>query len=97
MSGIKGTWMLVGPYVRLMLPDQWALIGSLGNHPDAFRAQQKRDGVTARYAIQRDVFESTEELTGAPQGGEDVRAAITRKSVGGYKEASSSTKNAVEG
>ncbi len=37
---------------------------SLGNHLDALRAPQKRDGEAAREAIQRDIFESAEGLAG---------------------------------
>ena len=32
VSLIEPTWMRIGPYVRLMLPDRRALIDSLGNH-----------------------------------------------------------------
>jgi DNA-binding GntR family transcriptional regulator len=78
VSLIEPTWMRVGPYVRLMLPDRHALMESLGNHLDALRALQKRDGVAAREAIQRDIFESAEGLAGmlrAREESSDVRMA----------------------
>ena len=61
VSLIEPTWMRIGPYVRLMLPDRRALIDSLGDHPQALR---QREGVGAREAIQRDIFESAEGLAG---------------------------------
>jgi DNA-binding GntR family transcriptional regulator len=62
VSLIEPTWMRIGPYVRLMLPDRRALIDSLGNHQGALQALRQREGVGAREAIQRDIFESAEGL-----------------------------------
>jgi DNA-binding GntR family transcriptional regulator len=75
VSVIEPTWMRVGPYVRLMLPDRQALTDSLGNHLDALRALQKRDSVAAREAIQRDIFESAEGLAGMLRAREEVSGA----------------------
>ena len=72
VSLIEPTWMRIGPYVRLMLPDRRALMDSLGNHLDALRALQKRDGVAAREAIQRDIFELAEGLAGVLRAREDI-------------------------
>jgi DNA-binding GntR family transcriptional regulator len=62
VSLIEPTWMRLGPHVRLMLPDRRALIDSLGNHQRALQALRQREGVGAREAIQRDIFESAEGL-----------------------------------
>jgi DNA-binding GntR family transcriptional regulator len=62
VSLIEPTWMRIGPHVRLMLPDRRALIDSLGNHQRALQALRQREGVGAREAIQRDIFESAEGL-----------------------------------
>jgi DNA-binding GntR family transcriptional regulator len=72
VSLIEPSWMRVGPYVRLMLPDRRALVDSLENHLDALRALHKRDGVAAREAIQRDIFESAEGLAGVLRAREDI-------------------------
>jgi len=48
VSLIEPTWMRIGPYVRLMLPDRRALIDSLGNHLRALQALRQREGVGAR-------------------------------------------------
>jgi DNA-binding GntR family transcriptional regulator len=70
VSLIEPTWMRIGPYVRLMLPDRRALIDSLGNHQGALQALRQREGVGAREAIQRDIFESAEGLAGMLQARE---------------------------
>ena len=62
VSLIEPTWMRIGPHVRLMLPDRRALIDSLGNQQRALQALRQREGVGAREAIQRDIFESAEGL-----------------------------------
>ena len=43
LSLIEPTWMRIGPYVRLMLPDRESLTGSLGNHVRALDALRRRD------------------------------------------------------
>jgi DNA-binding GntR family transcriptional regulator len=78
VSLIEPTWMRIGPYVRLMLPDRRALIDSLGNHQRALQALRQREGVGAREAIQRDIFESAEGLAGmlrAREGALGMRVA----------------------
>ena len=70
VSLIEPTWMRIGPHVRLMLPDRRALIDSLGNHQRALQALRQREGVGAREAIQRDIFESAEGLAGMLQARE---------------------------
>jgi DNA-binding GntR family transcriptional regulator len=78
VSLIEPTWMRIGPYVRLMLPDRRALIDSLGNHLRALQALRQREGVGAREAIQRDIFESAEGLAGmlrAREGALGMRVA----------------------
>jgi len=78
VSLIEPTWMRIGPHVRLMLPDRRALIDSLGNHQRALQALRQREGVRAREAIQRDIFESAEGLAGmlrAREGALGMRVA----------------------
>ena len=78
VSLIEPTWMRIGPHVRLMLPDRRALIDSLGNHQRALQALRQREGVGAREAIQRDIFESAEGLAGmlrAREGALGMRVA----------------------
>lgn len=62
VSLIEPTWMRIGPYVRLMLPDRQSLIGSLGNHERAIDALRRRDAAGARQAITQDIWESAEGL-----------------------------------
>jgi DNA-binding GntR family transcriptional regulator len=62
VSLIEPTWMRIGPYVGLMLPDRRSLIDSLGNHLRALRALQQRDSATARQAIGQDIWDSAEGL-----------------------------------
>jgi len=62
VSLIEPTWMRIGPYVRLMLPDRKSLVDSLGNHQRAIQAMHRRDTAAARQAIQQDIFESAEGL-----------------------------------
>jgi DNA-binding GntR family transcriptional regulator len=45
VSLIEPTWMRIGPYVRLMLPDRRALIDSLGNHLRALQALRQRSPI----------------------------------------------------
>ena len=72
VSLIEPTWMRIGPYVRLMLPDRSALIDSLANHLRALQALRQRDGLAAREAIQRDIFESAEGLAGILRAREEA-------------------------
>jgi DNA-binding GntR family transcriptional regulator len=83
VSLIEPTWMRIGPYVRLMLPDRRALIDSLGNHQRALQALRQREGVGAREAIQRDIFESAEGLAGMLQARE---GALGMRVAGGELE-----------
>ena len=83
VSLIEPTWMRIGPYVRLMLPDRRALIDSLGNHQRALQALRQREGVGAREAIQRDIFESAEGLVGMLQARE---GALGMRVAGGEPE-----------
>jgi DNA-binding GntR family transcriptional regulator len=83
VSLIEPTWMRIGPYVRLMLPDRRALIDSLGNHQGALQALRQREGVGAREAIQRDIFESAEGLAGMLQARE---GALGMRVAGGEPE-----------
>jgi DNA-binding GntR family transcriptional regulator len=62
VSLIEPTWMRIGPYVGLMLPDRRSLIDSLDNHLRALRALQQRDAATARQAIGQDIRDSAEGL-----------------------------------
>jgi DNA-binding GntR family transcriptional regulator len=75
VSLIEPTWMRIGPYVRLMLPDRKSLLDSLGNHLRALQSLQHRDGEGARQAIQRDIFESAEGLAGMLRAREGAAAA----------------------
>jgi DNA-binding GntR family transcriptional regulator len=83
VSLIEPTWMRIGPHVRLMLPDRRALIDSLGNHQRALQALRQREGVGAREAIQRDIFESAEGLAGMLQARE---GALGMRVAGGELE-----------
>jgi DNA-binding GntR family transcriptional regulator len=83
VSLIEPTWMRIGPYVRLMLPDRRALIDSLGNQQRALQALRQREGVGAREAIQRDIFESAEGLAGMLQARE---GALGMRVAGGEPE-----------
>lgn len=83
VSLIEPTWMRIGPYVRLMLPDRRALIDLLGNHLRALQALRQREGVGAREAIQRDIFESAEGLAGMLQARE---GALGMRVAGGEPE-----------
>lgn len=83
VSLIEPTWMRIGPHVRLMLPDRRALIDSLGNHQGALQALRQREGVGAREAIQRDIFESAEGLAGMLQARE---GALGMRVAGGELE-----------
>jgi DNA-binding GntR family transcriptional regulator len=62
VSLIEPTWMRIGPYVRLMLPDRRSLIASLGNHQRAIDALRRRDAAGARQAISQDIWDSAEGL-----------------------------------
>ena len=83
VSLIEPTWMRIGPHVRLMLPDRRALIDSLGNHQRALQALRQREGVGAREAIQRDIFESAEGLAGMLRAREE---ALGMRLAGGEPE-----------
>ena len=62
VSLIEPTWMRIGPYVRLMLPDRQSLIGSLANHERAIEALRMRDAAGTRQAISQDIWDSAEGL-----------------------------------
>jgi DNA-binding GntR family transcriptional regulator len=62
VSLIEPTWMRIGPYVRLMLPDRKSLLDSLDNHHQALRALAQRDAAAARHAIAQDIIDSAEGL-----------------------------------
>jgi DNA-binding GntR family transcriptional regulator len=75
VSLIEPTWMRIGPYVGLMLPDRRSLISSLGNHLLALRALQQRDSANARKAIGQDIWESAEGLAKMLRDREEERLA----------------------
>jgi DNA-binding GntR family transcriptional regulator len=75
VSLIEPTWMRIGPYVGLMLPDRRSLIDSLGNHLLALRALQQRDSANARKAIGQDIWESAEGLARMLRDREEERFA----------------------
>ncbi len=62
VSMIEPTWMRIGPYVRLMLPDRDSLVESLGNHLHALDALRRHDPAAARQAINQDILNSAERL-----------------------------------
>lgn len=62
VSMIEPTWMRIGPYVRLMLPDRGSLVESLGNHLHALDALRRHDPAAARQAISQDILNSAERL-----------------------------------
>ena len=62
VSMIEPTWMRIGPYVRLMLPDRSSLVASLDNHLRALEALRRRDSATARQAIGQDISDSVDGL-----------------------------------
>ncbi len=62
VSLIEPTWMRIGPYVRVMLPDRQSLIASLGSHADALQGMKRGDSEVTKQAIMRDIWESAEGL-----------------------------------
>ncbi|HUJ98417.1 MAG TPA: GntR family transcriptional regulator [Stellaceae bacterium] len=62
VSLIEPTWIRIGPYVGLMLPDRRNLVDSLENHLQALRALRQRDAAAARQAIGQDIWDSAEGL-----------------------------------
>ena len=68
VSLIEPTWLRIGPYVRLMLPDRKSLIDSLDNHLQAVRALGQRDLAAARRAISQDIVESVRRAGEAAAG-----------------------------
>ena len=68
VSLIEPTWMRIGPYVRLMLPDRRSLLNSLGNHLHALEALRRRDAAAARRFIAEDIRESAEGLANVLRG-----------------------------
>lgn len=90
VSLIEPTWMRIGPYVGLMLPDRRSLVASLDNHLRALRALQQRDAATARQAIGQDIRDSAEGLAkmlrereeeAAREGGAKDAAPARRRSL----------------
>lgn len=71
VSLIEPTWMRIGPYVRLMLPDRRSLVASLGNHQRAIDALRMRDAASARQAISQDIWDSAEGLANMLRSRED--------------------------
>ncbi|MGH6986656.1 MAG: GntR family transcriptional regulator [Caulobacteraceae bacterium] len=59
---IEGLWLRIGPYVRLMVPDRAAMIASMPNHHEIYRALRDRDGAGARESIAADLLESSHHL-----------------------------------
>lgn len=55
MSFIEMRWLRIGPYVRLMMPDQQSLVDSMPSHWQVLEALAKRDGKAARNAIAADL------------------------------------------
>ena len=83
VSLIEPTWMRIGPYVRLMLPDRRSLVASLGNHQRALEALARGDAASARQAIGQDIIDSAEGLANMLHArenrpGADVAAANGR-------------------
>lgn len=76
VSLIEPTWLRIGPYVRLMLPDRKSLIDSLDNHLQAVRALAQRDSAAARRAISQDIVESSEGLAKLLQARDEEAAAL---------------------
>jgi DNA-binding GntR family transcriptional regulator len=74
LSMIEPTWMRIGPYVRLMLPDRDSLIESLGNHLRALEALRRRDPTAARQAIGQDICDSAEGLANMLRIREDQKS-----------------------
>jgi DNA-binding GntR family transcriptional regulator len=74
LSMIEPTWMRIGPYVRLMLPDRDSLIESLGNHLRALEALRRRDQTAARQAIGQDICDSAEGLANMLRIREDQKS-----------------------
>lgn len=71
VSLIEPTWLRVGPYVRLMMPDRQSLIDSLPSHREAKEALRKHDPDKARAAIMRDIWDSAETLARTLKAEED--------------------------
>ncbi len=71
VSLIEPTWLRIGPYVRLMLPDRRSLTESLGNHLRALDALRRRDPSAARQAIVQDITDSAEGLARILRARED--------------------------
>jgi len=79
VSLIEPTWMRIGPYVRLMLPDRRSLIDSLGNHRLAIQALRQGDAAAARRAIQQDIFDSAEGLANMLKARDEASSAQHRE------------------
>ncbi len=73
VSMIEPTWMRVGPYIRLMLPDRGSLVKSLGNHLHALDALRRHDSAAARQAITQDIMNSAEGLANLLRIGESPK------------------------
>ena len=73
VSLIEPTWLRIGPYVRLMLPDRRNLTELLGNHLRAVDALRRRDPAAARQAIVQDITDSAEGLARMLRAREDQK------------------------
>lgn len=62
LSLIETLWLRIGPYVRLMMPDRAAMLESMPNHHDVFKALRQRDAKAARAAIAADIRDSADHL-----------------------------------
>jgi DNA-binding GntR family transcriptional regulator len=62
LSLIEGLWLRIGPYVRLMMPDRAAMVASMPNHHEAFKALARGDAAEARRRIAADIAESAAHL-----------------------------------
>jgi DNA-binding GntR family transcriptional regulator len=83
VSLIEPTWMRIGPYVRLMLPDRQSLIDSLGNHQRAIDALRRRDAAGARQAISQDIWDSAEGLASMLRSREERPTGVVGVAGGG--------------
>jgi DNA-binding GntR family transcriptional regulator len=59
---VETLWLRIGPYVRLMMPDRDAMVASMPNHHDIFRALREHDAKAARRSIAADIVESAAHL-----------------------------------
>lgn len=62
LAMVETLWLRIGPYVRLMMPDQATMVESMPNHHAIFKALRLHDGVAARRAIAADITDSAHHL-----------------------------------